>query len=292
MVQSTDQKNNLKYIYTIVGGRKIKGLLDTGSQVTIINSKYVPPGIPIQQENNVVLSSASGHDIPILGKIKLPIQIGHLHTKIEVLVVKNFDCPLLISIAVYNQLKAHVDHENNHIQFKEGQRSSGKMVMFSDGLHASHNFRIKTMNEAEYLLTQEKIRHTSTKYIYRLGTSIVLRPEEIQYWKIEWTQPTFKWNEEIMNDQEIKIKAKDQYGIFIQNMTGKTIRLHSNIEIANTAIINRVQNDNKEREKVKIESDNRHWPVQNEKEEEKKKSEKSEENVNKTEREKEIAQKR
>ena len=233
MVQTSAPENHLKYINTIICGQHVKGTLDGGSQVTIVDYRTTPTFLPIHKETSLKLTSASGHNIPIVGKVYLPIQFGKLRTRLEAIVVKNFECPLLLSIAFFNQLKAKVDHGTNKIELEEEGVQSGPLDMFYITQNANKSYNITQQNTAkpwtEHLY--------GTKYeqkIFKLEKDQILEPDEIQYWKINWNHPGIAWNTAIMNSRVLKIIAKDARGIFVQNKSGQYIRVYSDSFLANT----------------------------------------------------------
>ena len=192
-MKNEESSNSLKYIWTIVEGQNVKATLDGGSQATIIDYAYLPRHIKVQKEERIQLSSASGHEIPIVGKVQLPIRIGRLRTRIEAIVVRGFDCPLLLSIAMFNQLGAQFDYATDICRFFDKGRSSGRIKMMEQEKQILKSFQVKIEKPKEGNTEEMDEQRDRPKKRYQLRQEIIMEKDEVQYWTIEWCQPQFYW---------------------------------------------------------------------------------------------------
>ena len=77
------------YLRAKIGRRPYDCLLDTGSEATVIPASIIPASIvniPQIKNTSHKLTAANGSDIPLLGEVTLPMQIGDYKTTIRGLV--------------------------------------------------------------------------------------------------------------------------------------------------------------------------------------------------------------
>ena len=84
-------------------GQLCSPLLDTGSGVSILSSEFyatLDPKPKLESWGTSVIISASGSDLPIMGKVTIPVLIGTVTTSYEFAVVEKFSYETLFGINI------------------------------------------------------------------------------------------------------------------------------------------------------------------------------------------------
>jgi predicted aspartyl protease len=113
-------------VRTKIFGRNIIAILDTGCEMSIINSRLMD-STPLE-ETNLKLYAANGTDIPLLGTVNIPILIEGYRTMAKV-VVSDFIDELILGVdwltaqgCVWDFKKATLNMESGRFQFAVDRR--------------------------------------------------------------------------------------------------------------------------------------------------------------------------
>jgi predicted aspartyl protease len=100
------------YLKMIVDNRPVQCLIDSGSEASILPSKYVRQE-SIQRTNNS-LRAANGSNIPVLGEAVVPIRVGGFRSDIKAIISDHIPEPM-IGNDWLRDVGAVLDFGGNHL---------------------------------------------------------------------------------------------------------------------------------------------------------------------------------
>jgi hypothetical protein len=121
----------LPYVIGVIKGKAERLHIDTGSCLSLIDSK-VYPDEPTTNAQNVKLFSASNHEIEILGKIDLQVELGKLIFPCEFIVIKNLAAKFLMGNSTFTRHNLNLNYKDRSCEFEYNGEKSGQLALKSN----------------------------------------------------------------------------------------------------------------------------------------------------------------
>lgn len=138
---------------------KIKGLIDdkcalmlvdTGSTVSIVNDSLVERG-NVSKVSNVSITSPSGDEINIIGKVDVNFNIGNNYEFVyNVYVATHFSYQCIIGLDVLRDFACNIDLGNNYVVFNDEE-----LITFESVNSCDKEFDFQSMNGIEIVENKE-----------------------------------------------------------------------------------------------------------------------------------------
>ena len=116
--------HTLPYILAMVKDRPEQVFLDTGSTLNLAAAEAFP-NEAVTPVSNVQLSSASGHIIPLEGKIVLDVNFANMVLPCEFVLVKGLEMRLLLGNAIFRAYHFNLNYNDMQCSFFHDGKSSG-----------------------------------------------------------------------------------------------------------------------------------------------------------------------
>ena len=104
--------------------RDINFLVDTGAGISLIHSKFIKNKKSIISSDYVQVKSASGHNLWILGKVKIDFTINSLKFSHTFFVIKNFDLDAILGNDFNSRHGVNINFLTRSMQLHTGGKSA------------------------------------------------------------------------------------------------------------------------------------------------------------------------
>jgi hypothetical protein len=177
---------SLKYVKIKIGKdeQEIQALTDGGAADSIIDSRHVPKGEKILNYRKMTLISASGHNLPVKGTVRLLTRIGKLQTMMEFIVVENFSYPVLIALDVLMKYKVTIDYYKQTCIFRQNDLTSGEIPLVTEEMKdTDHIYNIRQMCTIIHVIQYIEHALKNDEYIRNIEYTQTYNPKtkEIEY---------------------------------------------------------------------------------------------------------------
>jgi hypothetical protein len=120
--------HTLPYILAMVKGQPEQLFVDTGSSLCLASYEAYSDE-PILPVDGIELTSASGHIIPLEGKITLNTMVGNLDLPIDFVLIKGLELKLLLGNSVFKAFDFQLNYSDMKCEFAHKGKNSGSIPL-------------------------------------------------------------------------------------------------------------------------------------------------------------------
>jgi hypothetical protein len=120
--------HTLPYILAMINNTAEQMFVDTGSSLNLASFEAYSDEhmLPI---DNVQLTSASGHNIALEGKITLNVMLGNITLPVEFVLIKGLEMKLLLGNSLFRQYDFKMNYQDKLCEFFYNGKSSGPLSL-------------------------------------------------------------------------------------------------------------------------------------------------------------------
>jgi hypothetical protein len=120
--------HTLPYILAMVKNVAEQLFIDTGSTLNLCAFGSYPEE-HVTPVNGLEVTSASGHIIPLCGKIILEVMLGNITIPVEFIMIKGLEMKLLLGNSVFRTYDFKMNYKDMQCEFQYNNKSSGPIPL-------------------------------------------------------------------------------------------------------------------------------------------------------------------
>ena len=110
-----------------LGGVAVEVMVDSGSSVSLVRQDVLPQPeniVPVEATQPIQLVTAAGDQLPIIGNIHAPLQVGELQVTHEFVVVDKLVTPVILGVDFLHEHSLVLDFTEASVKIRDAKSES------------------------------------------------------------------------------------------------------------------------------------------------------------------------